>query len=94
MRIGVLEVRLNLPGVRSLKEKRGIVKGLLERIRNRFQVAAAEVDEINSKTPAGLGFSAVGNDSGTLQSRLRKVVEFIDAGGEGTVADFRVEILS
>ncbi|MBF0125715.1 MAG: DUF503 domain-containing protein [Magnetococcales bacterium] len=94
MRVGVLEVRLELPGVRSLKEKRSVVKGLLERIRHRFQVAAAEVDEMERTDRAGLGFSAVGNEVGVLQSRLQKVVSFIDTSGEGVLSDYRVEMLA
>ena len=88
-----MELRLDLPGVHSLKEKRGIVKGLLERIRNRFQVAVAEVDDQDRRGTAGLGFAVVGNEVAMLQSRLRKVAQFIETNGQGVMVDFRVEIL-
>ncbi|MBF0294230.1 MAG: DUF503 domain-containing protein [Magnetococcales bacterium] len=94
MRVVVLEVRLELPGLRSLKEKRGVVKGLLERIRHRFDVAAAEVEGMDRPEQAGLGFAAVGNEVAALQSRLQKVVDFIDASGEGVLSDYRVEIVA
>ncbi|MBF0137109.1 MAG: DUF503 domain-containing protein [Magnetococcales bacterium] len=94
MRIGVLEVRLHLPGVHSLKEKRSIVKGLLARIRNQFEVAAAEVDHLDLWQSAGLGMAAVGNDTALLQSRLRKVVTFIEQSGQASVADFRVDVIT
>lgn len=94
MRIGILEVRLELPGVRSLKEKRSVIKGLLEKIRHRFQVSAAEVDSMEQTDGAGLGFATVGNEVGILQSRLQKVVSYIETSGQGVMADYRVEILS
>ncbi|MBF0341267.1 MAG: DUF503 domain-containing protein [Magnetococcales bacterium] len=94
IRVAVLEVRLELPGVRSLKEKRGIVKGLLERIRHRFEVSAAEVDELDRWDGAGLGFAAVGNEVAALQSRLQKVASFIDGDGAGVMVDYRVEIVT
>ena len=93
MHVGIMELRLDLPGVHSLKEKRGIVKGLLERIRNRFQVAVAEVAHQDRWGTAGLGFASVGNEVAMLQSRLRKVAQFIETDGRGVMVDFRVEIL-
>ena len=89
-----MELRLDLPGIRSLKQKRGIVKSLLERIRNRFQVAAAEVVHQDRWGTAGLGFAVVGNDVAVLQSQLQKVVDFIASDGRGVLVDYRVEILT
>ncbi|MBF0628579.1 MAG: DUF503 domain-containing protein [Magnetococcales bacterium] len=94
MRVGVLEVRLELPGVHSLKEKRGIVKGLIERIRHRFEVAAAEVDQLDRWDGAGLGFAAVGNEVAVVQSRLQKVASYIETDCEGIMVDYRVEIIA
>lgn len=94
MRVVVMEVRLDVPGVRSLKEKRGIVKSVLERIRNRFQVAAAEVAHQDHWQTAGLGFAAVGNDAAVLQGRMQKVVQFMETNAAGVVVDFRVEFLA
>ncbi|MEO5378925.1 MAG: DUF503 domain-containing protein [Magnetococcus sp. DMHC-6] len=94
MQIGVLQVQVLLPGVRSLKEKRGIIKGILQRIQNRFQVATAEVGHQDVWDLAGFGFAAVGTDVAFLQSRLQKVVNFIESSGLVEVLDFHVDILS
>ncbi|MBF0153547.1 MAG: DUF503 domain-containing protein [Magnetococcales bacterium] len=93
MRIAVLEIRLHLPGVHSLKEKRSIIKGLLAKVQQRFAVAAAEVAHQDVWQTAGLGMAVVGNDAALLQSRLRKVVESIEQSGQVVVADFRVDVL-
>ena len=94
MHVAVLEVHLDMPGVRSLKEKRGIVKSVLERVRNRFQVAVAEVAHQDQWQSAGLGFAAIGNDVAVLQSRLQKVVQFIENGPAGIIVDYQVEFLA
>ncbi|MEO5353681.1 MAG: DUF503 domain-containing protein [Magnetococcus sp. XQGC-1] len=94
MRVVVMELRLDMPGVHSLKEKRGIVKSVLERVRNRFQVAVAEVEHQDHWQSATLGFAAVGNEVAVLQSRMQKVAQFIDAEAAGVVVDFRVEFLA
>ncbi|MBF0176631.1 MAG: DUF503 domain-containing protein [Magnetococcales bacterium] len=87
-------MRLHLPGVHSLKEKRGIIKGLLARVQQRFAVAVAEVEHQDVWQSAGLGMAAVGNDAALLQSRLRKVVQFIERSGQVVVADFRVDVIT
>lgn len=94
MHVVTMAVRLDLPGVHSLKEKRGIVKSLLERVRNRFHMAVAEVGHQDHWQTATLGFAAVGNEVGVLQSRMQKVVHFIEADAAGVVVDFRVEFLA
>ncbi|NGZ05741.1 MAG: DUF503 domain-containing protein [Magnetococcales bacterium] len=94
LHVGVLEVRLALPGVRSLKEKRGLIKGLVERIRHRFEVAGAEVEVMDRWDEAGLGFAAIGNAVAVVQGRLQKVVNFIETDGAGILVDYRVEIVT
>lgn len=44
MTVGVLTLELRLGDSHSLKDKRHVVKGLKDRLRNRFNVAVAEVD--------------------------------------------------
>ena len=43
MTVGLLRIRYRLPS-RSLKEKRAIIRPMVERARNRFNASVAEVD--------------------------------------------------
>ena len=81
MVIGVCCLTLALPGNDSLKGKRSVIRRVLDRTRNKFNVAAAEVDELDSHRRAVLGFSVVSNDTGHAQSMLDKLVGFIDSMG-------------
>ncbi|MBF0107663.1 MAG: DUF503 domain-containing protein [Magnetococcales bacterium] len=92
-RIGLLEIRLGLHGIGSLKEKRGVLKGLIERTRNRFHVAVAEVGSQDVWGTADLGVAAVSADAVWLQGLLDKIVQFIDTEGKAVIVDYRVEIL-
>ncbi len=94
MHVVALELRLDLPGVYSLKAKRGIIKGLLQRVHNRFAVAVAEVAHLDHWQTAGLGFVAVGNEVAVLQSRMQKVLDYIEGEGTGIVVDLRMEFLA
>jgi uncharacterized protein YlxP (DUF503 family) len=69
---------LQLDGVSSLKEKRSILKSVLKRLTNQFNVAAAEVDHQDVWQTAVIGLAAVGNDSAYLHGLMEKAVGWIE----------------
>ncbi|MBC7106181.1 MAG: DUF503 domain-containing protein [Firmicutes bacterium] len=87
MVVGVLTLELLLPGANSLKEKRRALKSLLDRLRARFNVAAAEVDRQDVWRRATVGLALVSNSRSHAQDVLDALVKFVgEADG--------VEILS
>ena len=60
--IGVLTLELRLEDSHSLKEKRHVVKGLTERLRNKFNVAVAEIDGQDLWQRAVVAAVTVSND--------------------------------
>lgn len=76
MFIFCLELHLDLPS-RSLKEKRGIVKSILGRVRNRFNTSCAEVDRQDSPGVAVLGFVTVSPDKGIARKTLEQIEDWI-----------------
>ena len=78
MVIGILEVTLAVPAA-SLKEKRSVIKRIINRSRNKFNVSAAEVEAQDHVGSAVLGFTTVGNDARYLRSTLDKLLNFIEA---------------
>lgn len=62
----------------SLKDKRSVVKRVLARVKNEFNVSAAEVDELDNPGGAVLGFASVGTDQRYLEGQLTALVEFVD----------------
>jgi uncharacterized protein YlxP (DUF503 family) len=94
MVIGVCTIYLELPGCHSLKEKRRILKPLLVRVRNDFNVSVAEVERNDAWQHAILGVACVSNDQGYVHALLTKVVRSIEKGRfEAQVADYQIEIL-
>ena len=79
MHIYCLEIHLSLPS-RSLKEKRGIVKSILGRARNRFNTACAEVDRQDNPTVAVLGFVTVSPDKAIARNVLERLEDWIYEG--------------
>ena len=81
MLIGVLEIQLVLQGIRSLKEKRSIVKSVIGRLQTRYNLSIAEVDHQDSKQCAVLGLAVVSNDSRFIDQQLDTLLNFIRADG-------------
>ena len=77
MLVGLLTITLHLQGIDSLKGKRRIVKSAVERLRNRFNVSAAEINAQDSKQLALVGVAVVCNDGSHLDEQLDKIVNFI-----------------
>jgi len=76
--IGVCEVSLSLPMAHSLKEKRGLLKPLLARLRGEFNVSVAEVDDQDQWQSAVIAIAMVSADGGNLHGALESVVRWIE----------------
>ena len=59
MHVEAVRVELHLPHVHSLKEKRAVVKPIIEGVRRRYQAAVAEVDHQDKWQRAALGVAVV-----------------------------------
>ena len=68
---------LRLPENSSLKGKRRVLKSIISRVRNRFNVAIAEVDNEDAWQLATLGICCVSNNSRQTNEMISKIVDFI-----------------
>lgn len=81
--VGVARVVLHLPESSSLKSKRQVVSGLLRRVRNEFQVAAAEVGERDRWQLAELAIACVSADGRHVDEVLAAALSYIEAHSDG-----------
>lgn len=95
MLIGVCKIKLSLPENRSLKGKRQILSSLINRIRNKFQVAIAEVDQQDTWQLAILGISGVSNQGRHLESLFSQIMQYVqENSGEYYLLEHGHEILT
>ena len=78
MIVGAAIVEIHVHGSQSLKEKRGVVRSISQRVRNRFNVAVAEVGGQDTWQRAQLGLAATGSDAVRIRAVLEKAVRFIE----------------
>jgi uncharacterized protein YlxP (DUF503 family) len=87
MTVGTCEIEILIYESYSLKEKRHVLKSIIERIKSRFNVSVAEVDFNDIWNKSVIGIATVSNSKNICESSIAKVIGFIDN-------DERVEIIN
>jgi uncharacterized protein len=94
MVIGVGRIAIELPGMASLKEKRGPLRSIIARARQTFNVAVAEVGDQDAWQSAVLGLAVVSGDARHANEMLSKVTAFIEEHlSDGVVTDIETELI-
>ncbi len=94
MVVGTAKISLYIPDNHSLKEKRRIVKSIIAKVQQRFNVSIAEVDFNDKWQRIGLGLSVVGNDRRFVNSALDTILTYVDSLYLGEIIDSDIEIVN
>jgi len=78
MLVGVCKVKLSFPENHSLKGKRQILTSLINRLRNKFQIAIAEVEHNDLWQLTTLGICAVSNEGRHLESLFSHIIQYLE----------------
>jgi uncharacterized protein YlxP (DUF503 family) len=94
MNVGVAMVSFRIPENMDLKGKRMVLKSIMSRVRNKFEVAVAEVDDNDSWQVATIGICCISNDKRHSNQVLSKAVDFIVNGRfDAEILDYSTEII-
>jgi len=94
MNVGVARVSLRLPENMSLKGKRQVLKSITSRVRNKFDVAVAEVGDNDAWQLATVGICCLSNNKRHTNQVLSRVVAFIESARfEAEILDYEIEII-
>lgn len=93
MVVGTCKVVLMIDDAFSLKEKRHIVKSIIERVKSRFNASISEVDMNDKWQRATLGIACVSNEAGHADSMLANIVNFIENDGRAMMTDYSTELI-
>jgi uncharacterized protein YlxP (DUF503 family) len=92
MIIGLLSVELLLSGCYSLKEKRMIVKSLKDRLRNRFNISVAEVENNDKWQRATLAVAMVSSDKKYVDAQIQAILREIESKKDVQILKHEMEI--
>lgn len=92
--VGILTIHLHIPGCSSLKEKRGRIKPLLNRLHKKFNLSVAEMDRQDMWQEAVIACALVNSDGKQIQRALQSVTSWVEGNwGDGDVIDIKMEII-
>lgn len=92
MRIAVCKIKLYAPWGHSLKEKRMIVKSLLAKIRNKYQVSAAEVEDQDIHQSIVIGIAAIVAHNAQADSIIERILNFVEETSDVEIMEVEREI--
>ncbi len=93
MFIASIRLELSIPQATSLKAKRQVLMSLMEKIRNRFSAAVAEVGDQDLWQRSVVGIALVSGEEGHAREMASKVAGYVDSHWEGEVCAVEIEIL-
>jgi len=93
MIVGAAVVELHVHGSQSLKQKRGVVRSIIQRLRNHFNVSVAEIGGQNTWQVAVLGIVSTGNDRRYVRGQLERALAYVEDLHLAEVTGGDVELL-
>jgi uncharacterized protein YlxP (DUF503 family) len=88
-----MTLELHIPQSRSLKDKRHVIKSLVEGVRSKFNVSIAELDDLDAHQRATLGVACVANDAAHVHRVLEAVRAAVESRPEAVLCNVSVEML-
>ena len=85
-------IRLYAPICHSLKEKRMVLKSILAKVKNKFNVSAAEVDDLDLHQSIIIGIACVSNSAIVCDNLISEVIKFIDNNFEAEIVNIDYEV--
>lgn len=91
MVIGACRIFLSMDDAFTLKDKRHIVKSLIERLRSRYNASVAEVDLNDLWKNAVIGIACLSNDAKHVDKMMADMIKFVENDGRAVVEDYTTE---
>lgn len=85
MKVLLMRVTLRASWVHSLKEKRMVVKSIVQKSKNKFNISVSEVDEQDIHQTIVIGIAAVCGSSAQVDSTMENIITFIECNTDAEI---------
>ena len=92
MVVGIVRFELHVPGARSLKDKRQVVRSIRDRIVERVRASVAEVEHQDLWQRAAIGVAVVAPDGGRVREQLDGVRRIVESHPEAVLIDWQERV--
>jgi uncharacterized protein YlxP (DUF503 family) len=90
--VGTCTISLHIPESGSLKSKRWVLRRIKDRVRNKFNVSIAEIDDFDLWQRATLGVAVVSKDGRFANQVISKVIDLVQSDGNAQVIDIQTDL--
>ena len=91
MNILIMEVTLRAIWVHSLKEKRMVVKSIVQKLKNKFNISVAEVEDQDIHNKIVIGIAGICANSAQVDSTMEHIITFIECNTDAEIIDIKKE---
>ncbi len=91
--VGLCTIEFHIPGATSLKAKRSVVKSMLDGMRQKFNVSAAETEYNDLWQRAEISIACVSNSQPHVDSSLNKIVDWVESNPSIYITRVEIEFL-
>lgn len=91
MIISAVTVKLHAPFVHTLKEKRAVIKSIMAKLKNRFNISVIEADDHDMHKIAVIGIAYVSISKEESVKILDSIIDYIDNNCEAQIVEVIVE---
>ena len=92
MNVLTLKIKIYAPWVHSLKEKRMVVKSILGKLKNKFNVSASEVDAQDIHQTIVIGIASIVAHQAQADSMEEEIIRFVEENTDGEILEIETEI--
>lgn len=92
MRVYMMQVKLRASWVHSLKEKRMVVKSLIAKLQNKFNISVAEISDQDIHQNIVIGIAGICHTSAQADSHIEEVIRFIEENTDAEIIEIKEEI--
>ena len=91
MKILIMKVTLRASWSHSLKEKRMVVKSIVQKLKNKFNISVAEIDEQDIHQTIVIGIAGICGTTSQLDSTMEHIITFIECNTDAEIIDIQKE---
>ena len=91
MKILLMRVTLRASWSHSLKEKRMVVKSIVQKLKNKFNISVAEVDDQDIHQTIVIGVAGICGTTAQVDSTMENIINFIECNTDAEIIDIQKE---
>ncbi|MEY8763562.1 MULTISPECIES: DUF503 domain-containing protein [Clostridium] len=91
MKILFMKIKLRAPWVHSLKEKRMVVRSIIQKLKNKFNISVSEIDDRDIYQIIVIGIVGICGNSSHTDSIMESIVDFVESHTDAEIIDISKE---